>query len=153
MDGERSDRQARLIEAYGVDRARWPEDERGAGTGEAPLVFAEGREIDRILAHASNPAPKAAARAAALSRIMAATGTPGRRGNGGLGTRRSWGTWAPAATALAASFALGIYLGAAGVVDTYMPTGSFGTDTAMIQEDVDVTGVSDLSELIEGSSS
>jgi hypothetical protein len=83
---------------------------------------------------------------------MAATGTPGRRGSVALGARRSWNAWAPVATALAASFALGIYLGAAGIVDNYMPTGAFGTDTAMIQ-DVDVTGVSDLSELIEGSSS
>jgi hypothetical protein len=151
MDGERSDRQARLIEAYGVDRTRWPKDGQGAD-GDALPGFAEAREIDTILAHAGNPAPEAAARAAALARIMAATGASGRRVNGALGARRSWNAWAPAATALAASFALGIYLGAAGIVDNYMPTGSFGTDTAMIQ-DIDVTGVSDLSELIEGSSS
>jgi hypothetical protein len=152
MDGERSDRQARLIEAYGVDRGRWPENERAAHAGEALSVSPEAREIDMVLAHAGNPAPGAAARAAALSRIMAATGAPGRRTTGALGPRPLWNRWAPAATALAASFALGIYLGAAGLVDSYMPTGSFGTDTAMIQ-DVDVTGVSDLSELIEGSSS
>ena len=87
---------------------------------------------------------------AAMSRIMAATSAP--KASGRLPLRRVWSAWAPAATALAASFALGIYLGSAGLIDDLMPGLSLGTDTAMLQ-DVDVTGVSDLSDLIEGGSS
>ena len=150
MDGERSERQARLIEAYGVESARWPEDERGAADERLP-GFAEARDLDRVLDHAGSPAPDPAARMAALARIMAASATPNVR-VGRLHVRPAFAGWAPVATALAASFALGIYLGAAGLVDNLLPAASFGSDTAMIQ-DVDVTGVSDVSELIEGSSS
>ena len=150
MDPKQRARLAELAEAFGADPARWPpEEHRLAALAEAGDLT-EAREIDAILAHAGTPSIDQAKRMAAMSRIMTATSAPG------LATRprpsRVWGAWAPAATALAASFALGIYLGSAGLVDDLMPSFSGNLDTAMLQ-DIDVTGVSDLSDLIEGGSS
>jgi len=150
MDAKQNARLAGLVEAYGADPARWPPEERPAAGLAGDVDLTEAREIDTLLAHASRPVIDPAARTAAMSRIMAAASLskmPGRPPQ-----RRVWGAWGPAATALAASFALGIYLGSAGLVDDMMPNLSVNTDTAMLQ-DVDVTGVSDLSDLIEGGSS
>ena len=147
MDPKQSARLTELAEAFGADPARWPPEERGlAGLAET-LDLAEMREIDTVLTHAGKPALDQARRMAAMSRVMTATS-----GKTSALPRRVWSAWAPAATALAASFALGIYLGSAGLVDNLIPSLGVNTDTAMLQ-DFDVTGVSDLSDLIEGESS
>lgn len=150
MDPKQSARLTELAEAFGADPARWPPGERGfAGLAET-LDLAEMREIDRVLAHAGTPSIDQAKRMAAMSRIMTATSGSKTSALPRLG--RVWSAWAPAATALAASFALGIYLGSAGLVDNLIPSLGVNKDTAMLQ-DFDVTGVSDLSDLIEGESS
>lgn len=150
MDPKQSARLAGLVEAYGADPARWPVEERPLAEFVGEFDVTEAREIDAILAHARRPVVDQAARTAAMARIMAATSRP--KAPSRQFQHRIWSAWGPAATALAASFALGIYLGSAGLVDDMMPGLSLNTDTAMLQ-DVDVTGVSDLSDLIEGSSS
>jgi len=150
MDPKQSARLAGLVEAFGADPARWPPEERRLAALADSLDLAEAREIDAALAHAGQPAIDQTRRMAAMSRIMAATSVPGAMARPRPG--RVWSAWAPAATALAASFAFGIYLGSAGLVDDLIPSFSMTQDTAMLQ-DIDVTGVSDLSDLIEGGSS
>lgn len=150
MDLKRSARLAELFEAYGADPARWPPEERPLATEMGDLDVSEAREIDAVLSHAGRPVIDPSARMAAMTRIMSATGMP--RPTARPAQRRAWGAWGPVATALAASFALGIYLGSAGLIDDLMPQLSLGTDTAMIQ-DLDVTGVADVTDLIEGESS
>jgi len=148
MDPKQSARLAELAEAFGADPARWPAEDRGLAAGLNAIDLAEAREIDAVLAHAGNPGLDRAQRMAAMSRIMTAASSP----KAATLPRRVWSAWAPAATALAASFALGIYLGSAGLVDDLIPSLGVNKDTAMLQ-DFDVTGVSDLSDLIEGESS
>ena len=150
MESKQSARLAELAEAFGADPSRWPPEERALAALAASSDLAEAGEIDAVLAHAGSPALDPALRTAAMSRIMAATSAGGSSARPMPG--RVWNAWAPAATALAASFALGIYLGSAGLVDDLMPSLSSNQDTAMLQ-DFDVTGVSDLSDLIEGGSS
>jgi hypothetical protein len=150
MDPKQRARLAELAEAFGADPARWPPGERDLAALATAADLSEAREVDAILAHAGRPALDPARRNAAMARIMNATSggkisilpRPGR----------IWRAWAPAATALAASFALGIYLGSAGLVDNLIPSLDGTKDTAMLQ-DFDVTGVSDVSDLIEGESS
>jgi hypothetical protein len=150
MDPKHSARLAELAEAFGADPSRWPPEERQMAGRAEPSDLVEAREIDRVLNHAGMPSIDQARRLAAMSRIMAATSTGGSSARPMPG--RIWNAWAPAATALAASFALGIYLGSAGLVDDLIPSLSGNQDTAMLQ-DIDVTGVADLSDLIEGGSS
>lgn len=150
MDPKQTARLAELAEAFGADPARWPPEERGLAALANSADLAEAREIDAVLAHAGKAGIDSAKRTAAMSRIL--TAAPGGRASALPRPARVWGAWAPAATALAASFALGIYLGSAGLVDDLMPSFSANQDTAMLQ-DFDVTGVSDLSDLIEGGSS
>jgi hypothetical protein len=150
MDPKQSARLAGLVEAFGADPARWPPEERQLAALAGSVDLGEAREIDAILSHAGKASVDPAMRAAAMSRIMNAAS--GSKAAAMPRPRRAWSAWAPAATALAASFAFGIYLGSAGLVDDLMPSLSTGQDTAMLQ-DIDVTGVSDLSDLIEGGSS
>jgi hypothetical protein len=150
MDPKQSARLAGLVEAFGPDPARWPSEERHLAALASAADLGEAREIDAILAHAAKPSIDEARRKAAMSRIVMAAS--GAKAVSVPRSRRAWSAWAPAATALAASFALGIYLGSAGLVDDLMPSLSTSQDTAMLQ-DIDVTGVYDLSDLIEGGSS
>jgi hypothetical protein len=150
MDPKQSARLAGLVEAFGADPARWPPEERRLAALSDSIDLDEAREIDVVLAHAGRPAIDQTRRMAAMSRIMTATSAPGSMAR--PRPARVWNAWAPAATALAASFAFGIYLGSAGLVDNLIPSFSTTQDTAMLQ-DIDVTGVSDLSDLIEGGSS
>jgi len=150
MDPKQNARLAGLVEAFGADPARWPPEERRLAALADTIDLTEAREIDSVLAHAGKPSIDLAKRTAAMSRIMAAA--PVGKAFAVPRPARVWSAWAPAATALAASFAIGIYLGSAGLVDDLMPSLSTNQDTAMLQ-DFDVTGVSDLSDLIEGGSS
>lgn len=150
MDAKQNARLAGLVEAFGADPARWPPEERRLAVLAETIDLTEAREIDAILAHAGKPSIDPAKRTAAMARIM--TAAPGARTTALRRPARVWSAWAPAATALAASFAFGIYLGSAGLVDDLVPSLSTNQDTAMLQ-DFDVTGVSDLSDLIEGGSS
>ena len=132
----RMDRLQAVLAAYGSDPARWPEGDREL----APLLTAhdadlsaslkDARSLDSALAHASRPiAPTAAAdRLVARIEDEAVTAAPdnvvafARRGAAppaAQGTALS-GRLA-IATSLAASLALGIYLGASGQIDWLTP--------------------------------
>ena len=125
------DRLRAVVAAYGANPARWPKSDRelalllsAADPGFASSLE-DARSLDSTLAHASRPV----APAAAADRLLASVGeAPGnvvafaRRG-----TRRSpeqrttlAGRFA-VATSLAASLALGVYLGASGQGDWLTP--------------------------------
>jgi hypothetical protein len=116
-----------VLAIFGPDPARWPEDERSAlsalarSDSSAAQLLAEATALDKVLALA----PAGEAGDALKQRIVAAAVNDGsrdarvvpmaavkakRRGLFGAGTSAAW----PAA-AMAASFALGLYLGIAGL--------------------------------------
>lgn len=122
----------RVLDIFGTDQKRWPEHERGAlemlieTNADARRLIGEARALARAMDAA--PAPKASA--SLKSRIAAAiledTGRSAHtvpfqraqtRSMHSLPTRRGVRVMWPAA-ALAASFALGLYLGVAGIGGT-----------------------------------
>jgi hypothetical protein len=122
-DANDHDRLRRLYAAYGADPARWPEDERWRYRDTPPELVEDQKDahlIDRLLArHVVPPTPVqdhrrliagAAAAAAPSSRL------PSRRRIPLL--MREW----PAALALAASLAVGVWIGAAGIADDLLPS-------------------------------
>jgi hypothetical protein len=128
-----------LYAAYGADPGRWPEYERWRHPDlPPPELLAEendARLIDRLLArHAVPPAPaqdhrQLIARAAAPAPPRS-LGLPGRR-HGAPMLMREW----PAALALAASLAIGVWIGAAGIADGLLPSllaGPVDSDTVAL---------------------
>jgi hypothetical protein len=125
------DRLQAVLAAYGADPARWPESDRelvpllAASHPDVTASLEDARILDSALAHAS----RAVAPAAAADRLVASVA--GAPGNVVAFTRH--GEKQPAvprialsgrfavATALAASLALGIYLGASGQSDWLTP--------------------------------
>src|SRR5437868_11350532 len=114
MDAMRT-RLADVLAAYGADPARWPVSEREgleATLRSEPELLAQAVEIDRVLAKAVPPAAPADAKARLLARVAE---TPQQVNVVPLVPARSkprssvW-SWSTAA-ALAASFAVGIFLG------------------------------------------
>lgn len=66
-----------LIEAYGAEPSRWPEDERGAAatllaeSAEARALVAEEAALDRLLARYDNPAEGAVNQLALVAAVTA----------------------------------------------------------------------------------
>lgn len=124
-----------VLAAYGSDPARWPEGDREL----APLLTApdadlsaslkDARSLDSALAHASRPVPPTAAMDRLVARIRdeAITEAPdnvvafSRRGATLAAPRTALSGRLAIATSLAASLALGIYLGASGQIDWLTP--------------------------------
>lgn len=117
-----------VLDVFGPDRARWPESERAALT-ELARTEPEGRRLlaeAQALAQAMDALPPVSASDALKARIVAAAVddpardarvvpiSVGSRPSRRLGAPRPFITAWPAA-ALAASFALGLYLGVAGI--------------------------------------
>ena len=101
----------------------------------------EDSELRRILALATTPEPLAGAADRLMARLAtvetAAQVVPFRP----RATRRqSWFAYA-AAVPLAASLALGIYLGAMGKLDTLLPAAITGDLAMSFDPDADLTGV------------
>lgn len=104
------DRLRTLLDAYGADRTRWPEGERGAAwalieaNDQARALFEDARVLDDLLSRASAIEPSLELKA----EVLAAAGRP----------RESWiqalwpfgAAWKPA-SALAAAVLLGIIAG------------------------------------------
>ena len=115
-----------LYAAYGTDPGRWPEHERWRHRETPPPELLEeetdARIIDRLLAcHAVPPAPtqdhlELIARADAAGENAQPRLVARRRGVPTL--MREW----PAALALAASLAIGVWIGAAGIADDLLPS-------------------------------
>lgn len=133
-----------ILEAYGADPARWPAGTRLPDDALGAEMKAAA-EIDSILDLAKAPAHSADAIATLLTALPANTGAdvvqfPGPRSR----PRLSWVVAAP----LAASLILGIYLGAAGSVDRFLPQ----DDVAWL-DDVSDTGLEDAEAEAEDSQS
>lgn len=117
------DRLRAVLAAYGADPARWPQSDRELAsllTTRDPALVApldDARTLDLVLAQASHPAPPAAA----TDRLVASVNDlPGRvvtftpREQAPHSRRAALPRRLAVLTALAASLALGLFLGASG---------------------------------------
>jgi hypothetical protein len=119
-----------LLESYGADLARWPAADRALAGDRVGLQWQEARETDALLSAASSP-PERSDLAERIGRLVEPSRVvpfDGRK-------RRTFAYW-PAAAALAASFALGLYIGAANTGDILFPS----TDTASLDDPLDLIG-------------
>jgi hypothetical protein len=149
MDNERQARVAHLLASYGADRARWPEADRDlpAADGDARR---EAAAIDRLLSLASDPAVPAGAEL----RLMQKIADPRSAAVVALAARRppraALVRYA-AALPLAASLALGVYLGARGSLDFMLPPAITG-DVAQGDDALDaLDGIGDIDSFAEDS--
>lgn len=130
MDERDGQRLKKLLESYGADRARWPEgNERLAVNGNLP-EFRSAAALDRLLAAASNPEPSAGL----SGRIIAAAAPPAPNVVPFPQRPENRAYHWPAVAALAASLAIGIYLGATNAGDVFFPT----RDTASLDDPLDL---------------
>lgn len=138
------DRVEELLAAYGADPRRWPAAERHLATQQAPGRSAAAA-VDDVLARATQPEVPEGARQRLAERLSAATGPVRvyRRDESREGG--SWSLSWLAGLPLAASLALGIYLGAGGTLDSILPSAITGaTVTADSGDDPgDFSGISD----------
>ncbi len=131
MDPKMKQRLEAVLASYGGDPARWPAAERAVlqphleAAGEA---LDEARFIDRLLDLAGTPTLAAGLESRLMARI--GRGAPAR-------FRLGW----TAALPLAASLALGIYLGAMGALDSLLP--AVVTDEIASREEDDSSGVTE----------
>jgi hypothetical protein len=138
-----------VLAAYGADPARWPAPERDrlrALVESEPELVAEAHEIDQVLARAKAPKVPAGGASRLLARAgqekSPATVIPFDRARA-TPSIWSWG----AAAALAASFGLGIFLGATNFADR-----SGDSDVMEIDDPMVLTGIDDATDLLEGGS-
>jgi len=145
--------------AYGADPRRWPPaarrwlDEAVEG-GDAELAKArqEARELDRLLDVAGAPRVPAGAAERAVAAILSGEAqgsdmvsvdfsSQTARGRGGIGI-------APlcSAAALAAALVLGIYFGASGLGDRFIPSSAASTNVANSDYDIVNHVLADLQE-------
>ncbi|MGH6854429.1 MAG: hypothetical protein ACREDX_08800 [Aestuariivirga sp.] len=136
----RNDMERRLREvlaSYGANPARWPEAERDLLLPHLDAMrdeIDEARRIDALLDLAAAPAFPADRE----NRIMA-------RITGSAATRKSLPRWS-AALPLAASLALGIYLGAMGDLDPFLPAMVTGDVVSASDDDTDLSGVTEATD-------
>jgi hypothetical protein len=140
-----------LLEAYGADTARWPAADRKTFeglSGDLVMLWDEARQTDVLLGLASPPPVPEGSEARLLARIAADRGTstvvqfapPPQKSRPSIG-------WL-AALPLAASLALGFYLGAQGTLDSMMPsqvTGTIATVDDTAGDPGDITDLTDYS--------
>jgi hypothetical protein len=132
------ERLRQLYAAYGADPLNWPKHERWLYRDDIPPDLLEGesdaRMVDRLLALLPTPVapvqnPRQLISRAASSPQLGATVHSYRRSMPKL--MQEW----PAALALAASLAIGVWLGAAGVADDLLPSllaGPIDVDTVAL---------------------
>ncbi len=123
MSTEKRERLKIVLDAYGADPARWPDAEREAlsslldNCAEHDSIGKDADEIDQILAAANRPAvPQAAiARLAGMARAtpQAKPAAVGGESSYALGVGRF-----AAASTLAASLLVGVYMGTLGSLDS-----------------------------------
>lgn len=153
MEQQRDKRIEDLLASYGADRARWPESRPGSA---APEAESDARAIDRLLARASvPPLPDGA-----MDRLMAKLDAEAPAASPKVVLFRPAARPEPrrvlryaAALPLAASLALGIYLGAQGTLDTILPTAITGTVALNDDPMDDLGGVGEAEALAEESTS
>lgn len=139
MENSMDNRLRQLLESYGADKLRWPEADRGLPLEDGSAIAGNARAVDRILAMASEPAVPDGAAARLLDCIAGqrqAQVIPFRPA-----VRRRSGIFRyAAAIPLAASLALGIYLGAQGSLDFMLPVSITGGGVASIDDATDDLG-------------
>jgi hypothetical protein len=154
IQGERRKRLRHYLAAYGADATRWPaqaghlllRDARADGD-RSGLEFGEAREVDRLLDAAPSPPVPAGAARQALASILASGAVPASppnvvavdfSGRGADVRRSAWGGPIAGLAALAAALILGVYVGAAGLVEGVIPSdvasvGSGATDFDIVE--------------------
>lgn len=140
MDPMVKQRLEAVLASYGADPARWPAGERAQllpHLEAASEALEEARLIDRLLDLA--PAPVLDARPE--SRLMA------RIGRRAAVARFPFG-WT-AALPLAASLALGVYLGAMGALDSLLPSAITDDVAAVSDDDGDLSGATEATDYSE----
>lgn len=116
-----------VLAAYGADPARWPESDRALESLLSTInteVLEEARSLDAALARASRPAAPAEAADRLLARVDETSDVVvpfARRGVAPPRQRTAMRGRLATMTALAASLALGVYLGATGQTDWLAP--------------------------------
>jgi hypothetical protein len=129
---------AALLEAYGADIARWPQEERLAAHAyaetapEAAQRLAEARTVDALLAAIPEPRPSTRLEAAILAQIHAVAPLPQKNGGVAGFLESLWpraAVWKPASV-----FVSALVLGA--VLGGNLMEGTASTDTGAVQEDV-----------------
>jgi hypothetical protein len=131
-----------VLATYGADPAHWPVGERAAllgGMNEVPALAAEAAEIDLVLGRAAMV--KVPAHLAA--RITAASGGSPPAGVRMPSPGHSPWSWISAA-ALAASLALGVFIGFASNGNILLDP-----DSAEIDDPIVLTGIGDATDLLE----
>lgn len=137
-----------VIAAYGADVKRWPAAERAALTAIAPAGGAfidEAREIDLMLSSASAPEGEGRSMSCILQAIEAGDSKVAAFPAAGR-AKPSISPWLTALP-LAASLAIGFYLGARGTLDAVLPASIVGDVAAVGDDPSDLSGVSDVEEL------
>jgi hypothetical protein len=149
MDETSRKRFERVLKAYGADPAGWPAEDRqvlAPFLGEMDQMAEDARAIDMALEAASKPELPADAVERLLARLEGEARIltlPSRRAAPGQVLR-----WT-AALPLAASLALGIYLGAMGALDGFLPETVTGELAAGDEDNADLSGVSEAEDFAE----
>lgn len=127
-----------VLASYGADPARWPVADRDTllpHLAEAAAASEDARHIDRLLDLVPAPSLASGLEAKLMARIR--TSAPAKFQLG----------WS-AALPLAASLALGIYLGATGALDDLLPS-LLTDDIAVMEDDGDSSGVTEATDYSE----
>lgn len=144
-NSEQLQRLDEVLAVYGANPDRWPESERDAlerfahSDAEAARLLKEAVALEKVMSHA----PAGGAEQALKDRIVAAAVADGSREarvvpmtaaarpRRGLGRQGTW--WQVAA--MAASFAVGVYLGVAGLSgNAFEPALNFAASDLLIEE-------------------
>ena len=154
MSRENRQRLQFVLEAYGADSRRWPEADRRNLAGlldAASEPVRDARQIDAVLSAATAPTGERASLDAILAAIAGAAPKP--EGVILFRPRPSSRATVPlrwfAAVPIAASLALGIYVGSTGTLDSFLPTSLTGETLAAGEDPGDLSGISDIEAMTE----
>ena len=133
-----------MLASYGADPSRWPVSERDELLPHLEILSAEftsARRIDQLLNLSGPPAMPVDLESRLMTRINNVHPFSARPAV----TRRFPLVWG-AALPLAASLALGIYLGAMGSLDALLPDAMTGELAPVDDDDSDISGVTEATD-------
>lgn len=134
-----------LLAIYGADRRRWPTD--AVNGASLPSAEAEAMSVDQFLDHASQPMVPEGSMARLLDRLNEPSNAEIIAFRPVRASKTQFLRYAT--LPLAASLALGIYLGALGDLDVALPTAITGTVALSDDLDDDLGGVGELDAYAE----
>ena len=144
MDSNLKLRLQNVLASYGADPSRWPVSERDELLPHLETLSAEltgARRIDQLLDLSRPPAVPVDLQSRLMTRINNVHPFSARP----AATRRFPLVWG-AALPLAASLALGIYLGAMGSLDALLPDAIAGELASADDDDSDIIGVTEATD-------